>query len=405
MTFNFEKSLGQLPSFFSLFFVVLLLSVSVAEAAVACAEEEVKVTSALQLVPEKDRLLVEKQLKLAKKNRGQLEAALTEAPKPQRPGLIFLLKNMPERDLVSLDKDFLLENLKYAYKTRTETPWGQTLDDELFFNYVLPYASINERRDNWRGDFYKRFIESAKKCKTASEAACKLNLEAFKELKVVYHATKRPKPDQSPFESTKAGYASCSGLSVIAIDAFRAVGIPARFVGTPLWTDKSGNHSWCEYWDGQWRFLGASETDKPDSGWFIAAASRAHTKKPEHWIYATSFEPTGLKFPLVWDLRIRYIHADNITRFYTARRPISFRILDAEGKKVATKLSLRMGKHLVAQGSGTGPINFVLAGDGQQYQMQIASNDGTELLNKKIAIEKDSPEVIEIRLPKKVQQK
>ncbi|MEE9394119.1 MAG: hypothetical protein V3W41_16595 [Planctomycetota bacterium] len=39
-----------------------------------------------------------------------------------------------------------------------------------------------------------------------------------------------------------AGTASCIGLSIMLIDAC-AVGVPARFVGTPLWSDGSGNHS------------------------------------------------------------------------------------------------------------------------------------------------------------------
>ena len=58
--------------------------------------------------------------------------------------------------------------------------------------------------------------------------------EVFKAVNVKYHATKRLKPDQSPSESMKIGYASCSGLSIILVDACRAVGVPARVVGTPL---------------------------------------------------------------------------------------------------------------------------------------------------------------------------
>ena len=47
--------------------------------------------------------------------------------------------------------------------------------------------------------------------------------------------------------------------TAMVIDACRAVGVPARFVGTPLWADKSGNHSWVEVWDKGWHFTGAAE--------------------------------------------------------------------------------------------------------------------------------------------------
>lgn len=31
------------------------------------------------------------------------------------------------------------------------------------------------------------------------------------------------------------GYASCTGLSIMFLDALRSVGVPARLVGTPAW--------------------------------------------------------------------------------------------------------------------------------------------------------------------------
>ena len=45
----------------------------------------------------------------------------------------------------------------------------------MFLNNVLPYVSINERRDNWRSDFRKRFIELVKDSATQehfSEKEC-----------------------------------------------------------------------------------------------------------------------------------------------------------------------------------------------------------------------------------------
>ena len=108
------------------------------------------------------------------------------------------------------------------------------------------------------------------------------------------HARKRPKPDQSPLESIEAKYASCSGLSILLIDACRAVCVPARFAGTPRWTTKWGNHSWVEIWDERWHFTGACEYDPSglDKAWFLADASQARKDDPRHAIYASSWRAT-----------------------------------------------------------------------------------------------------------------
>ena len=62
----------------------------------------------------------------------------------------------------------------------------------------------------------------------------------------VEYNTLREKTNQSPAESMRQGMASCTGLSVLLVDALRAVGIPARFAGTAAWHDDRGNHSWTE---------------------------------------------------------------------------------------------------------------------------------------------------------------
>ena len=155
-------------------------------------------------------------------NSDQLLSAIEAAPESQREGLAFLIANMPQQDLETLSKDFLLANLNYAYKARADVPWGKDLPDEVFFNDVLPYASINEHRDDWRKDFYDRFMPKIKECKTPGEAAILLNKEIFRQFDVHYSATKRPKPDQSPYESSAVHFASCTGLSVLAVDGWHA---------------------------------------------------------------------------------------------------------------------------------------------------------------------------------------
>ncbi len=246
------------------------------------------------------------------------------------------------------------------------------MPDALFLNDVLPYASINERRDDWRKDFYDRFLPIAKRCKTPGEAAILLNKEVFRQFDVQYSATKRPKPDQSPYESAKAKFASCTGLSVLAVDACRAVAIPARVAGTPLWSDGSGKHTWVEVWDGSWHVLGASESTQLDQTWFNDKAAQADPAQPLNRIYATSFARTGIPFPLVWDRSIRAVPASDVTACYKSRRNVDFKIVDSHGKPATADVTLRLDGHIMAAGSGHSDYAFMLAG-GLTYEAELLS--------------------------------
>lgn len=261
-------------------------------------------------------------LQRAGDNREQLQRALAEAPLGRREGLEFLIAHMPDRDLTNLSAEFLLENLRLAFDAWDRAAWRDQLPWEIFANEVLPYASINERRDAWREQFQERFEPLIREAKSLSQAAAILNQKIFPLVNVRY-STQRPRADQSPLESIQAGLASCTGLSVLLIDACRAVGIPARFVGTPRWADNSGNHSWVEVWDDGWHFTGAAEPagDLLDQAWFTGRARTAVRDDPRHAIYAVSYRRTPLKFPMVWAAHVDDVWAVNVTDRYQLAGP------------------------------------------------------------------------------------
>ncbi len=280
-------------------------------------------------------------------NRQELVNALKQTPESQREGIQFLVMNMPQRDLESLSATFLLENLSFAYLAMQEAPWAKNIPTALFLNDVLPYASVNETRDRWRKRLRDICLPLVKDCRTSSEAAQALNRELFKLLNVKY-STKRRAPDQGPLETMESGMATCTGLSILLVDACRAVGVPARIVGTPLWSNRSGNHTWVEIWDGDWHFTGAAEPDPQglDRGWFVGNASQAVKEDRACAIYASSFQKTGLTFPLPWARRVDYVSAVNVTDRYTARATPS----ESAGVKLAIDVFDRpVGERVVAQ--------------------------------------------------------
>ena len=229
----------------------------------------------------------------------------------------FLVDNMPPMDRGALSKEFLMENLDLAFQARTEFVWAKQVPEAIFFNDVVPYAVFDEPREAWRADLHEKARALVKDAKSGTEAVQILNRDLFKLINVHYN-TDRKRPNQSPRESIELGKATCSGLSIILADACRSVGIPARGVGTPMWTNERGNHTWVEVWDGDWHFAGADEYDKDglDRGWFVGDAAHAKADNPRYSIYATSWKRDGLSFPLVWARHSEEVAAVNVTSRY-----------------------------------------------------------------------------------------
>ena len=255
-------------------------------------------------------------------NRVQWVQALQTVPPTQREGLQFLLENMPLRDLKTLSASFLLEDVAQAYAAMDAVPWGKSLPHEIFLNDVLPYITISEKREAWRKPLFDKCLPLIKGCKTPGEAAQRLNETLFGLVKVKY-STERKRADQSPSESMETGLASCTGLSILLLDACRSVGVPARMAGVPNWADDRGNHSWVEIWDQRWQFTGAAEPDPKglNHAWFETDAALAVKSSREHAIYAVSYKKTGLLFPLVMSSETDEVSAINVTDHYTASTP------------------------------------------------------------------------------------
>jgi hypothetical protein len=175
----------------------------------------------------------------------------------------------------------------------------------------------------------------------------KLNSQLFAKLKLGY-STQRRAPNQGPKESIELGKASCTGLSIVLSDACRAVCIPARLVGTPLWANKRGNHTWVEIWDKDWHFTGACEQDPSglNRGWFVGDAAQAKKDIPEHAIYAASFKKTATHFPLVWAMNNKNVPAENVTdRYAKPAAPkdtvrLMIRVVDATNQRVARPVTV-----------------------------------------------------------------
>ena len=350
--------------------VALLVVAPVARAA----EPPANTTDTANLLPAEYRHAFIQRLSIADDKRDEYLAAIAHAKPEHREALAFLLVNMPERDLKSLSADFLLHDIQLAYEARAKTPWAANVPLEIFFDAVLPYASLNEKREDWRTQFNEKFSPLVKDCKTAGEAALLLNDQIFKQLNVKYHATKRPKPDQCPSESIDAGYASCTGLSIMLVDACRSVGIPARITGTPMWINNAGNHTWVEIWDRQWRFIGAAESSPFNQTWFADMASRADPSQPLHRIYSSTFRQGKVPFLMDWLPGNTEYPAVDVTGYYVARQKLN---LSRSIASIVETVEVRQDGTLIAQSEKL-PFQFELAAD-SGYLLTTFLPDGSKI--------------------------
>ena len=277
-------------------------------------------------------------------NVNEIRSALASCPADHRDELAFLIQHMPDRDLNTLSAGFLLENIRLAEEARGNAKWK--LPDAIYLNDVLPYASVDETREAWRAEMRSRCLPIVADCTAPGEAALKLNRQLFPLVNVKY-STSREKANQSPSESMQQTVASCTGLSILLVDACRSVGVPARLAGTPSWTGKRGNHTWVEIWDNDWHFVGAAEPDDRglNHGWFIGDAALADDQQPMNRIYATSFSETGMHFPLVWSMRDTSVHGVNVTQRYSSKA----RTVPADHARVLVAAYDEEGKRVVAE--------------------------------------------------------
>lgn len=253
-----------------------------------------------------------------------LRKLLTQSDAKYHDELAYLITYMPSADRDTLSLDLLMENVAYAHRVRHQYPWAKAVPEEVYRTDVLPYHVVDEVRDAWRKELYTLFAPVVDTCTTMEQALRAVNSRIPQFTGVEYN-TLREKTNQSPRESMRQGMASCTGLSILLVDALRSVGIPARFAGTASWHDNRGNHSWTEVWlDSTWRVTEYYFPSKLDHLWFMNDAAKANPADRNYAIYATRFGEAADWFPMVWcgddstaiDDLPKTIGAENVTQHY-----------------------------------------------------------------------------------------
>lgn len=186
--------------------------------------------------------------------------------------LKYLYAYMPLTDMADYSPDLFLKFVKHALKVREIMPWGKSIEEADFLNYVLQYRINNENIEYFCEIFFNELYEKVKDL-SMYNAIIETNYWAFSK------ATYKASDDRtaSPLTTVKNAYGRCGEESTFLVAALRSIGIPARQCYAPRWTHCDDNHAWVEVLaEGKWHFLGACEPEiKLDRGWFRLPASKA----------------------------------------------------------------------------------------------------------------------------------
>jgi len=216
--------------------------------------------------------------------------------------------------------------------------WGK-VPEEIAKEWVKPDQVIDEEKDDWRPMFAEKFAPVVKDAKTRTEAVQKINAVIW-DLLDVHYSTARDKANQSPFHSMRTHKASCTGMAILQVCAYRSVGIPARLVGCN-WTTLPGNHSWAEFWDNGWHHFGDGNPSPIDDSWVGPFAAEADAANPARRIYASRATPNEdfTRFWRTWGGKPGFsdVWADDVTESY--RR---FRKAGVSAKDVPTNTNYRV---------------------------------------------------------------
>ena len=236
----------------------------------------------------------------------------------------------------------VIPTVNISLMARQNYPWAQIVPIDIFFDYVLPYASVNEARTNWRQLLWDKLSPEIEKLEINNDGDINSILEAIARLvnskmwrllapsgvdSIIFKSSQTPLI-YDPMSTMLFGYASCTGISILYIDALRTLGIPARLVGTPAWNGKveNGNHNWVEVWLGSddsqgWKFIeglpagGSSETfQNPCDKWFCTEAHFGEVDTTK--VFAARYSESGISYPMAWELTNLDIPGVDRTEYY-----------------------------------------------------------------------------------------
>ena len=231
-----------------------------------------------------------------------------------------------------LSNGLIKPSIDLSIDAKVKYTWTSHVPKDIYFEYVTPYASVNEPRNNWRPVFYQKLkgivedFVSKNETIMVEDVLKEINQnmwDKFGNDEPIYFKSGQTPLIMDAMSVIVYGYASCTGLSIFLIYALRTFGIPCRLAGTAAWNAKTenGNHSWIEFYgsDQQWHIM----ESKPASN-----GNDENLLEPCQWWFCneervkdTSFFSAGFdqshttSFPMAWEESMDDIPGEDRTQF------------------------------------------------------------------------------------------
>ncbi|PKQ66535.1 hypothetical protein BZG01_10950 [Labilibaculum manganireducens] len=168
-------------------------------------------------------------------------------------------------DAQTIDSEFLIENIDYAFKA-WEFPWARQYSLDEFCRYILPYRYGNEAPDRWRKKFYNQFkwvVDSIKNPKDVLEVTSYMN-KLFRNKVSHSHALSRLENNIKPSQLAKGMVVEgCEGQTGMGECILRSIGVPVSIITFPWWGNRNVGHNMNALLDSskQWQYFAFDDWD------------------------------------------------------------------------------------------------------------------------------------------------
>ncbi|MBQ6833785.1 MAG: transglutaminase, partial [Lachnospiraceae bacterium] len=256
----------------------------------------------------------------------EILACLAEAEKSVSEDVIFAIKwiyaNSPLSDMANYDFEIFKACAEHGVFLRENSPFAKDVPEGIFLNYVLHLRVNEEELCDCRKLFYDQLADRINHM-SMHDAIIELNY--WNAENVMYQLTDIR--TISALGAYYSAYGRCGEESNFGVNAYRALGIPARQIYAPKWSHCDDNHAWIEvYCDGNWYFLGACEPEEVlNKGWFTNASSRAMM------VHSRCFgEPQDEEFISICGM----VNFVNNSQLYAVSKKLTVVVKDEAGNRV-----------------------------------------------------------------------
>jgi len=233
-----------------------------------------------------------------------------------------------------LSSGMIGNTIDLALQSKIELNYTDALPHDVFREFVLNYASLNEARSNWRPLLWKKLRhlvnpeDDIDTVVRASNTAIWKILAPADQDQLIFKSGSTPLVFD-PMSILSFGYASCTGFAILFVNALRTLGVPARVAGTAAWYQEreEGNHNWVEVWkDGTWYFMEPTLTpdapvddltQPPCHRWFCSKGRFTGFSENTTFVYAARMESTkSTFFPMAWEWTNFDVPGEDVSSYY-----------------------------------------------------------------------------------------